>query len=184
MPLITCSHCGASGNAPEHILGQQVRCSKCKQSFIATTDEPPPPVEAAISEAPQDEFGTGDEFAPPTADDRRRDDDDDMDRPRSIRRPASAAGLNFVDVITFRRMVAPFLIMVAFWIGLAAAILVSLFLMIMGVINNNLGAAFFGFLSLFFGPLLVRLWCEVTIVVFRINESLTDIRDELVRRRP
>ena len=32
---IHCPHCGAAGNAPEHILGQSVRCSKCKQQFVA-----------------------------------------------------------------------------------------------------------------------------------------------------
>jgi len=36
-----------------------------------------------------------------------------------------------------------------------------------------------GLVMMVMGPLAVRLWCEVMIVVFRINETLTDIRNEI-----
>jgi len=36
-----------------------------------------------------------------------------------------------------------------------------------------------GLLTLFLGPLLVRIFCEILIVIFRINETLTEIRREL-----
>ena len=42
MAVITCTHCGATGNAPDQILGQQVRCSKRKQSFVAGGSPPAP----------------------------------------------------------------------------------------------------------------------------------------------
>ena len=50
---IHCPHCGATGNAPDHILGQSVRCSKCKKQFVAGGEEEH---EEAIQEEPADDY--------------------------------------------------------------------------------------------------------------------------------
>ena len=42
---------------------------------------------------------------------------------------------------------------------------------------------FLGLLVLLLGPITVRIYCELVMVVFRINETLTDIKNEL-RRNP
>ena len=200
MPVITCTHCGASGNAPEQILGQQVRCSKCKQSFIAGGN---PPVEAALADdaeaAPaedQDEgFPTNEDvsrsapvrtkgkaFTEDEPDDDVEEDQDDAPPARSIKKPArSGANNGFVDVLMFRRMVAPYLIMAVFWLGMLVTILGSLAAIVFGLIGgvSGLSTALGGLIFLFVGPISVRLWCEIMIVVFRINETLTDIRNQL-----
>jgi hypothetical protein len=36
-----------------------------------------------------------------------------------------------------------------------------------------------GVFTLLLGPLMVRIWCEVLIVVFRILDTLVEIRDKL-----
>ena len=71
------------------------------------------------------------------------------------------------DFLAFRRMVTPVLIQVIFWIGI-------------------LGVVIYGFqtvgglesiLIIVVGALLVRVWCELLILAFRINETLTDIKN-------
>jgi hypothetical protein len=42
----------------------------------------------------------------------------------------------------------------------------------------------FGVVQLFVGPIVLRVMCEFVIVVFRINETLLDVKDRLGRDRP
>ena len=42
------------------------------------------------------------------------------------------------------------------------------------------GQAFLGLVWIVFGPLVARIYCEILIVVFRMNETLTDIRNVAV----
>ena len=37
----------------------------------------------------------------------------------------------------------------------------------------------YGVLSILVGPLFVRIYCELLVVIFRINETLTDIKKKL-----
>jgi hypothetical protein len=192
MAVITCTHCGASGNAPDQILGQQVRCSKCKQSFVAG-GEPPTTISSLVDEPvpePEQEdegFPTNDDIARPKSRRgvrREEDDDEEADeRPRrSIRKP----GGGFGDLLMFRRMVAPTIIIILFWLGTIGAVVGAVGMMGIGVAAGGAGIAsgvLGGLAMLVIGPLAVRLWCEVVIVVFRINETLAEIRDELHKRK-
>lgn len=71
------------------------------------------------------------------------------------------------DFLTFRRMITPVVIQVLFWLGVIVTVILSIAqsreqpIMILGVI---------------IGPFIVRIYCEILIVLFRINETLTDIR--------
>jgi hypothetical protein len=40
-----------------------------------------------------------------------------------------------------------------------------------------------GFLLLFLGPIAVRIYCEILIIFFRINETLTEIKHTLEERQ-
>jgi hypothetical protein len=182
MAVITCTHCGASGNAPDHILGQQVRCSKCKQSFVAGGSSPPPaPSPFAVEPAAEEEgFPTNEDVGRAAARrSSRRDDDIDDELRRPIRKPGGGSG--FVDILMFRRMVAPYLIIILFWVMLVGVILGSLGSIGVGLTQGGRGIPFvlIGVVYLVIGPLAVRLWCEVMIVIFRINETLTDIHNEM-----
>ncbi len=38
-----------------------------------------------------------------------------------------------------------------------------------------------GFFAMLLGPIAVRIYCELLIIFFRMNETLTDIRNDLNR---
>lgn len=184
MPVIRCTHCGASGNAPDHILGQQVRCSKCKKSFVAAG-----PDQSAVSPFALGEPGPGEPEADdegfPTQDEIPDHEDEDSDEhlpSRPIRKSPKQTGV--ADLLMFRRMIAPYLIIILFWLLLVLTVLGGMAMIVGGLIRggqDGLAGAVAGVISLIVGPIAVRLWCEVLIVVFRINETLTDIRNEMKR---
>ena len=78
------------------------------------------------------------------------------------------------DFLTFRRMVTPILIQVVYWIVTVVMIVGGLVVLVAapGGTERALGLA-----VLVLGPLVVRVYAEVLLVVFRINETLTDIRN-------
>jgi len=93
------------------------------------------------------------------------------------------------DFFAFRRMVTPIVIQVFFWLGVAAIFLFCAFLGISVIANANhtRGAEILGLIcAMMFGvPLSLLLWriyCEVLILLFRMNETLTDIRNSLEKR--
>jgi hypothetical protein len=86
------------------------------------------------------------------------------------------------DFLAFRRMITPIIIQILFWVGVVACIVGGLFMMTVGAAYYGKGAGFLpGLAVLILGPLVVRVYCEILIVIFRINESLTDIRKNTAR---
>jgi hypothetical protein len=88
------------------------------------------------------------------------------------------------DFLAFRTMVAPLIIQIIFWIGVAACIIAGLG----GIFSASgprpgiqIGT---GLLVLFLGPLVVRIYCEILIIFFRINETLTEIKHAMERPAP
>jgi hypothetical protein len=73
-------------------------------------------------------------------------------------------------------MVAPLVIQVAFVLGCIFVIIAGIVLVVSGAKHNHTSQALGGVGLILFGPLLVRIYAEVMVVVFRINETLTDIR--------
>jgi len=81
------------------------------------------------------------------------------------------------DFLTFRRMVTPIIIQVLFWISLAVVVIASLIMLVAGIANSQWPLAAMGLLYLLFGPIAVRIYCELIILFFRMNETLTDIKN-------
>ncbi len=90
-------------------------------------------------------------------------------------------------------MITPVVIQIIFWIGVSVSVLSGIGLMIAGAaasaeMNRFSGGGgaglpgglliFAGLVELFVGPVLVRISCELTMVFFRIYETLADIRDD------
>jgi len=73
------------------------------------------------------------------------------------------------DYLSFRKMITPVLIQGIFWIGVLA-VLVNAFMMFDNILLALLGAAF--------GTVIWRVYCEIMIVLFRMLDVLTDIRNE------
>jgi hypothetical protein len=73
------------------------------------------------------------------------------------------------EYLSFKKLITPLLIQVLFWGA---------------VIGNTIESLFYshGFLEAIFyliiGPILIRIFCEGLIVIFEINNTLTEIRDQ------
>jgi hypothetical protein len=87
------------------------------------------------------------------------------------------------DFFSFRTMITPVIIQILFWLGVALCVIFGIGYMVIG---SRYGAAgpVYGLLILIFGPVVVRIYCEILIIFFRINETLTEIKHSLEDRRP
>jgi uncharacterized membrane protein len=88
------------------------------------------------------------------------------------------------DFLAFRTMVTPVIIQIIFWVGVACCLTVGVVYLIMGWSLDNAANMIKGLLVVILGPLAVRIYCEILIVIFRINETLTEIKHSLERGRP
>jgi len=75
------------------------------------------------------------------------------------------------DFLKFKKMVTPVVIQILFWIGIVACVIGGLLTMSNSLIQ--------GFLVLLLGPLGVRIYCELLIVLFSINDTLTEMKNLL-----
>ena len=90
------------------------------------------------------------------------------------------------DFLVFRRMVTPILIQIAFWLGVIACVVVG-FLMLNRAAEleeyrksaEMLRLQGIGLIVL--GPFAVRIYCEFMILLFRMSETLTDIKNRLTQ---
>ena len=82
------------------------------------------------------------------------------------------------DFLVFRRMVTPILIQIIYWIATVTVIMVGLVMLIGGEDSSQ---RFGGFLALILGPLVVRIYTELFMLLFRMNETLTEIRNNTER---
>lgn len=85
------------------------------------------------------------------------------------------------DFLKFRKMITPVIIQILFWIGVAGSVLGGLIVIATSFGRYGSGAAGFlgGLLMLVLGPVFVRVYCEILILLFKINESLVDIKENL-----
>jgi hypothetical protein len=79
------------------------------------------------------------------------------------------------DWLTFDKMITPTIIQIIFWV-LAALVVLS------GLISLfAFGGGFWGVVRsviwIVVGPIIVRIYCEVIIVLFRIHDRLREISD-------
>ena len=74
-----------------------------------------------------------------------------------------------MGLFTFDRMITPAFIHVIYWIGIIAVVLAGI-----GTIHE--GSPIRGALGMITGLIVVRVGCEVLIVLFRINDNLAAIR--------
>ena len=81
-----------------------------------------------------------------------------------------------LDFLFFRKMLTPILIQALFWLGI-------LLCLVGGIYNLTHHAVIHGLQILILGPILVRIFCEILIVFFRINETLTEIKNSVQEKR-
>ena len=83
------------------------------------------------------------------------------------------------DFLAFRRMITPMIIQILFWAGVALCVIGGLVGMVAGATASYGGGSqvLGGLVTLVIGPVFVRVYCEILIIFFRINETLTDIKN-------
>ncbi len=94
-----------------------------------------------------------------------------------------------MEFLTFKRMVTPILIQIVFWLAVIGVVLAGIVTAIGGLTQlggrapmGGVIAIGTGILMIIFGPLVVRIYAEILIVIFRINETLTDLSETLARQ--
>jgi hypothetical protein len=114
---------------------------------------------------------------PPQRERRRREPEDSFGDYAPGRRPGQSSG--FADFLLFRRMITPYFVIGLFWLGVAASVLSGLFIILSSFREFGGGPPMMllGLLTMIVGPVMVRIYCELLILLFRINETLTDIRN-------
>jgi hypothetical protein len=81
-------------------------------------------------------------------------------------------GTKMGDFFRFETMITPILIQILFWLAALACVIAGIIIM---VAANDTAARIGGLLLLIFGPIGVRIYAEILIVVFRINDHLRHI---------
>ena len=101
----------------------------------------------------------------------------------SLKNPLDMVPTNVRDYLSFKRMITPKLVTVFFWVGTIISVVIGLGLFIISLANINSQGIILGFLTMLLGPLIIRIYCELMVVFFRINETLTDILHTLEQKK-
>ncbi len=90
------------------------------------------------------------------------------------------------DFLMFRRMITPALIQVIFWFFVVLVILIGIIGIVSSIISigevgaaRGIGGVLGGILWIIIMPIIVRVYAELMILFFRMNETLTDIKNGL-----
>lgn len=82
------------------------------------------------------------------------------------------------DFLRFEVMITPILIQILFWILVIADVIVGIVIIITA--DDAPGRAA-GFLLIILGPIVIRIYAEILIVLFRINDHLRRIQHNTER---
>jgi hypothetical protein len=86
------------------------------------------------------------------------------------------AGRSWLDFLMFRRMIIPILIRILFVVALVVCVIGF----VVNLVESNIGAAL-GFLIV--GPLVARIYSELIILLFVINDTLTELHRTVTELR-
>jgi len=91
------------------------------------------------------------------------------------------------EFFSFRTMITPTIIKIIFALWCIACVVIGVVIMITGASGQGPEAAaglFGGLMVILLGPLVGRIYCEIVIVIFMINEHLNTIRARLEQPGP
>ncbi len=78
------------------------------------------------------------------------------------------------EYLTFEKMITPVVIKILFWIVVAACVLGGLFMLPQEPVS--------GILMIILGPLVARIYAEILMVMFKMNEHLFEIKELLAKK--
>ncbi len=88
------------------------------------------------------------------------------------------------DFFNFKKMITPVIIKVLFWLGTLGCIIAGIFQIVMAYTGQlGFGVVLTGIGYIVLGPIVVRICCELLIILFSINDTLTDIQKQLNRQQ-
>ena len=94
------------------------------------------------------------------------------------------ASQNQSDYLTFKKMIAPILIQILFWIGVITCICTGINIVVEWRPSSGLPPGGQAILIIGLGPIALRLACELLLVTFSIHATLVEIRNNLDNRTP
>lgn len=80
------------------------------------------------------------------------------------------------EVLYFDSMLTPKIITFVYWLLLLAAVVGGVGSMFGGYEGFSIGKFFMGLLYATGGAIAARIWCELLIVLFKMNEALQELR--------
>ncbi len=172
--------CGKSYTVPDEAAGRKTTCTRCGMRLqvpAASKGPPPPPDHDEIEERPRSR--------------RRADDYDDADidveaedGARSVARRGRGlvtSGGGFMDFVLFKFLIAPRILIVLYWVLVGLCILGGLGFMLMSLLSGQVASILVGILGglliMIVYPVFLRISFEFALVVFRIYDTLQEIRD-------
>ena len=178
----TCPSCGAAYPIkPEHV-GRKTTCKNCTASLIVTEaglelrhENGPKSTRMPPSLAPRapEAVVTHDEYV------------EEEVAPSRTTAKKKTGGVG--DFLAFRRMVVPLVIQIVFWFLTGVSLLGYLAFFVISLLSGKLEVILSGLAMLVIGfplsVLLIRMYCELIIVIFRMNDTLTNIHNELREQR-
>lgn len=91
--------------------------------------------------------------------------------------------MNIKNLLTFDTMITPFIIQIVFWVGTLGSVISGVIMLISGFTDIAPTMYIFaGILIIIIGPLVIRVYCELLILTFKIYEHLSAIRSSLTER--
>jgi len=156
-----CPTCGKTLQVTETNAGKKARCPGCSAVFLVP--------DVAVREQDYDPAVRANPFVndPPAA---------GYSAPIAGTHERVAGSAGWGDFFEFKRMITPTFIVAAFWLGAIGCVIAGLWLMVSSLDPQRM---LLGVVVLLAGPIAWRIICEVQIVFFRMNETLTDIHNTL-----
>lgn len=87
-------------------------------------------------------------------------------------------GYSMNDIMNFDKMLTPKIITFIYWLLLIGVVIGSLGSMFGGYDGFTIKKFFMGIVIAIGGAIGVRVWCELMIVVFKMNEALQEMRQK------
>lgn len=80
------------------------------------------------------------------------------------------------DFLSFRKFITPVIIQILFWVGAVVMVILGLVGIIGGLTGGAPAAMLGGLMMLILGPIMVRIYCEMLILMFRSYDALVAIQ--------
>ena len=82
------------------------------------------------------------------------------------------------DILNFDKMLTPKIITFVYWLMLLGVVIGGLGSIFAGPSGFSISSFFMGIVYTVGGAIAVRIWCELMIVAFKMNEALQEIRQK------